>query len=68
MMIRMQGVKTSKTMFPCKRRAHLHKSASFKTIFEQIRKKEKHKNDAKNDPQIIEKEFKMYPKNDGGKT
>ena len=35
-MIRMQGSKTSKIMLPCGRRAHLHKSASFKTIFEII--------------------------------
>ena len=33
-MIRMQGAKTSKTMLPCERRVHLHKSASFKMMFE----------------------------------
>ena len=30
----MQGAETSKIMLPCERRVHLHKSASFKTIFE----------------------------------
>ena len=44
----MQGAKTLKTIFPCSRRVHLHKSAGLKTIFEQI--PNKHKNDAKNDP------------------
>ena len=39
--IRLQGAKTSKTMLPCKRRVHLHKSASFKMIFEQFQKKYK---------------------------
>ena len=34
--IRMQGAKTSKIMLPCQRHVHLHKSDSFKTIFEQI--------------------------------
>ena len=49
----MQGATTSKTMFPCRRRAHSHKSASFKTIFEQI--STNHKNDARFDPKNIDK-------------
>ena len=49
----MQGVKTAKFMFPCWRRVKLHKSAGFKTIFEQIQTN--HKNDAENDPKMIEK-------------
>ena len=40
-------------MLPCGRRVHLHKSASFETIFEQIQTN--HKNDAENDPNIIGK-------------
>ena len=44
----MHGAKTSKVMFPCWRRVHLHKTASFKAIFEQVQKN--HKNYAKNDP------------------
>ena len=44
----MQGVKTLKTMFPCELRVHLHKSANFKTIFEQIEKY------AKLDPTMME--------------
>ena len=48
----MQGAKTFKIMFLCERRVHLHKSAGFKTIFEEI--PPNHKNDAKNDSNIIE--------------
>ena len=51
-MIRMQGAITSKNMLPRRRRVHLHKSASFKTIFDQIKKN--HKKYAKNDPKMIE--------------
>ena len=36
-MIRMQSAKTSKFMLPFWRRVHLHKSASFKTSFEEIK-------------------------------
>ena len=36
--INMQGAKTSKIIFPCGHRVHLHKPISFKTIFEQIQK------------------------------
>ena len=32
----MQGAKTTQIMLSCERRVHLHNSASFKTIFEQI--------------------------------
>ena len=45
--MRMQGAETSKTMLPYWRRVHLHKSASFKTIFYQ--------NDAKIDPEMPDK-------------
>ena len=55
-MIRMQGAKTSKTMLPCGRSEHFHKSASFKTSFEQIQKD--HKHDASNDPKMIERTIK----------
>ena len=48
----MQGAKTSQIMLPWRRRVHLHKSASFKTIFEQILKS--HENDANNDPKMID--------------
>ena len=54
-MMRMQDAQTSKIMLQCRRRGHKHKSASFKTIFEQI--KTSHKNDAKHDPKMIEKTF-----------
>ena len=58
----MQGAKTSKIMFPCGRRVHLHKSASFKLIFGKFRTN--HKNDAKIDTKIIENPFKIHPTND----
>ena len=48
----MQGAKTSKIMRPCGRHVHLHKSASFKTIFEQFQTN--HKNDAIIVPKMIE--------------
>ena len=48
----MQGAKTSKNMLPCKRRVHLYKSTSFKTVFKQIQNN--HKNDAKIDPKMVE--------------
>ena len=62
----MQGAKVSKTMLPCWRRVHLHKSASFKTIFENIQAN--HTNDAKIDSRMIEQSItktieKMMPKN-----
>ena len=50
-MIRMQGAKTSKGMLQCKRHVHLHKSISFKTIFEQIQTI--CKSDAKNDSKMM---------------
>ena len=56
----MQDAETSKIMLPCWRRVHLHKSASLKTIFEQIRKN--HKNDAKNYPKLIEKHLQQKEK------
>ena len=49
----MQGAETSKSMLPCGRRVHLHESAIFETIFEQIKKH--HKNDIKVDRKNIEK-------------
>ena len=62
----MQGAKTSKTMFPCGRRVHLHKSAGFKTSFEQIQKS--HKNHAKvNNPKMIEQTTKKSLKKRCGK-
>ena len=39
-------------MLPCRRRVHVHKSASFKTIFEQILNI--YENDAKTNPRMIE--------------
>ena len=36
-MIRMRGVETSRTMLPCRRGVHLHKSASLKMIFEKTK-------------------------------
>ena len=51
-LVRMQGTETSKTMLPCWRRVHLHKSRISKTIFEPIQKH--HKINAKIDPNIIE--------------
>ena len=48
----MQGAETSKTMFPCWRRVHLHESASFKTIFERLQTN--HKKYAKIDPKMTE--------------
>ena len=48
----MQGAKTSKTMRPCQPRVNLHKSANFKTIFEN--NLTNHKKYAKNDPKMIE--------------
>ena len=51
----MQRVEKSKPMLPCWRRVHLHKSASFKTIFEQI--PTNHKTDAKIDIKMVEKSF-----------
>ena len=56
----MQGAKNSKTMLPRKRRAHLHKSASFKTSFEQIQKDDKKY--AKNDSKMVEEIFKTHQK------
>ena len=53
----MQAAKTSKFMLPCRRRVHLHTSASFKTIFEQIQTN--HKNYIKFDPKMIEKSVKI---------
>ena len=52
----MRGAATSKTMFPCERGVHLHKSASSKTIFEKIQTS--HKDDAKNDHKTIWKPIK----------
>ena len=49
-----------KTMLPCLRRVHLHKSASFKTIFEPIQTN--HKKDSKIDPKIIENQFWNHTK------
>ena len=48
----MQGIKTSKIMRPCEHGVHLHKSASFETIFEQ--NLTNHKKNAKLDPKMIE--------------
>ena len=59
-MIRKQGDQTSKTIFPCTRSVHLQKSASFKTIFEQITIN--HTNDAKHDSKIIETNLKVNNK------
>ena len=49
----MKGAETLKTMLPCKRRVHLHKSINFKSIFEQLLKS--HKNDVTNESKMIEK-------------
>ena len=49
----MQRAETSKTMFPCKRRVHLHESAIFETIFEQMQKYLQ--NDAKKYLKMIER-------------
>ena len=48
----MQGAITSKFMFPCGRRVHLHRSACYKTIFEQLQTN--HNKYANIDPTIIE--------------
>ena len=48
----MQGAETSKIMLPCWRSVHLHKSASFKTIFEQNQTNPK--KNANNDLQMLE--------------
>ena len=48
----MRSAKTSKHKLPCRRRVHLHKSASFKTIFEQ--KTLTNKTNCKNDHTMIE--------------
>ena len=46
----MQGAETSKTIIPCERRVHLHKTATSKTT-----NKSKHiKNNAKDDSKMIE--------------
>ena len=47
----MQGADT--TMLPCRRGLHLHKSAKFKTIFEQMQTY--HKKYAKNDSKMADK-------------
>ena len=49
----MQGAKISKSMFPCVRRVHLHKSASFKLI--RGKNQTNHKKNAKSGPKMIEK-------------
>ena len=49
-------LKTSKAMLPCWRRVHLHKSSSFKKETERILKHSK--NDAKNDPKMIDTSVK----------
>ena len=58
----MQGAKTSKNMLLCQRRVHLHKSASFKTIFHQI-PQIIIKHDFKIDPNMIDKSIKQTSKN-----
>ena len=49
----MRGAKNSKTMLPCGRRVHLYNSVSFKMVFEKIQTN--HKDDAKIDPETIDK-------------
>ena len=49
----MGSAETSKDMFPCWCREHLHKPVSFKMILEKFLTN--HKNDAKDDPKTIEK-------------
>ena len=49
----MQGADFSKSMFPCVRRVHLHKSASFKLIRGKIQTNPT--NNAKSGPKMIEK-------------
>ena len=56
MIKRRQGAETSKTMFPCGRRVHLHQSDNFKTVFEQI--PTNNKNDVKIDPKMAEQSLK----------
>ena len=47
----MQGANTSKTILPCGRRVHLHKSASLKKVFEQTLTNQR--NEATNDHKMI---------------
>ena len=56
----MQGAKTSKNMLPCWRHVHLHKSASFRLIFEKIQTN--HKMVAKIDPETTEKTCRKQSK------
>ena len=51
----LQGAENSKTMFPCKRRVHLHQSIIFQTVFKQLLTN--HENDAKNDPEMTEPKY-----------
>ena len=53
----MQGAKTAKFKLPCGRRAHLHKSISFKIFFEQI--PQNHENYPKTDPKMIKQSIKQ---------
>ena len=55
-MIGMRGARTSKIMLPFGRNGHLHTSASFKTIFENILTN--HNNDIKIDPEMVEQTVK----------
>ena len=61
----MQGAKTSKIILPRSRGVHLHKSASFKTIFETFLTH--HKNDDEIDPKMIEIPLEHHQKHDAGK-
>ena len=61
----MQGAETSKTMIPCWRRVHFHKSTIFETMLEKIQKHHKHY--AKIDPKMIENSIKKTMNNDAEK-
>ena len=54
----MQGAKTSNIMLACWRRVHLHKSASFKRIFEQIQTNQKRDTNF-NSTMIVKSNFKL---------
>ena len=56
----MIGMRTSKIMLPFGRNGHLHTSASFKTIFENI--STNHENNVKIDYKVIDNQWKIIKK------
>ena len=56
----MQSAETSKTMLPCKRRVHLHKTASLKTVFKQSQ--HNHKNNVSVGAKMVEQSIKKEKK------